>query len=533
MKKLSTLAFGMIFLLNLTNAQDCTQPSITQTTGEGTYCFGEEVTLTITGALNDATEWQWSTGESCGEQIIEDSNTTSITITVEDTITYFVRGIGDCVGEDATCTEIKIFLDNDPPEVNCPENINVANDEGECGTIVEYEAPTAIDNCNDEVTVELTEGLGSGAFFPVGINIETYLFTDSQGNMSSCSFTVTVEDTEPPVITCAPNIDVENDPGECGAVVTYEMPNAQDNCGVMDIVMTEGLGSGSMFPVGTTVETFTAIDAAGNESTCSISVAVRDTEPPVITLSKNLKTKWPPNHKAFEIMIDDYIESVTDNCPGVSIADVIIDEVSSDEEQNGKGDGNTEDDITMGDDCKTVHLLAERQGGGNGRVYAVHLALVDAHGNIGYETIMAKIPKSQGKNGDAIDDGAVYTVNGCDIELPEEVAEVDEDMNDDDYGEDGAVDDAMSISIDDENIETYPNPYQNTFSIKYSPKASDRISIELYNTAGMKIKRVFEGKVERSKIYQWSVELGDIKDKILLLIIKGSNNYSLRKIVKM
>lgn len=535
MKKLSIAIFSIILSFQFSFAQnDCTQPSITETTGEGTYCLGEEVTLTITGALNDATEWQWSSGESCGEVIIENSNTTSITITVEDTISYFIRGIGGCVENTASCTEIKVNLDNDPPEVTCPENITVQNDEGMCGAVVTYELPAVVDNCDEEIAVEQTEGLGSGATFPVGVTIETFLFTDSQGNMSSCSFTVIVADTEAPVITCQADIDVENDPGECGAIVTYEMPTATDNCGVTEIVQTEGLGSGAMFPVGTTTETFKATDEAGNESFCSISITVRDTEPPVITLSKNLKTKWPPNHKAFKIMIDDYIKSVWDNCPGVSIEDVIIDEVSSDEEQNAKGDGNTEDDITMGDDCKTVHLLAERQGGGNGRVYKVHLAVVDAHGNIGHETISAEISHDQSKKKSVVDDGPAYVVNGCDIELPEEVADGnmnggDGEGNDND-GE-GEGDEGMSI-VNDDNLVTYPNPYENSFSINFTATANDQISIQLYNTAGIKIERIYEGRVEKSKHYNWSVELGDIKDKMLILIVRGNHHYSQAKIGK-
>jgi hypothetical protein len=622
MKKLSIAIFIVFLFSQISFSQDCTQPSITETTGQGTYCFGEEVTLTITGTLGDATEWQWSTGASCGETIIENSNSTSITITVEDTISYFVRGIGGCVENAAACTEIKVYLDNDPPLVTCPENIVVQNDEGLCSAVVTYDVPTATDKCDEDVTVEQTEGLGSGAIFPVGETTETYVFTDSQGNtticsftvtvedkeapvliscpsdiqvendpgvcgavvtyelptasdncddevtvelteglasgetfpvdmtivtylisdvngnMTTCSFTVTVADTEAPVITCPVDIDVENDPGECGAIVTYEMPTATDNCGVTEIVQTEGLGSGAMFPVGTTIETFIARDEAGNESSCSISVTVRDTEPPVITLSKNLKTKWPPNHKAFKIMIDDYIASVWDNCPGVSIEDVIIDEVSSDEPQNEQGDGNTESDITMGDDCKTVHLLAERQGGGNGRVYKIELALVDAHGNIGYETIRAEISHDQSKKKSVIDDGPAYVVNGCDIELPEEVAEVEDgnmtggnEVGNDKDGE-GEGGEEMSIVNNNENLITYPNPYENSFSINFTALANDQISIQLYNTAGIKIKRIYEGRVEKSKHYNWSVELEDIKDKMMILILRGNHHYSQSKIGK-
>jgi len=531
MKKLSVAILGILLSSQISFSQDCTQPTITATTGQGTYCLGEEVTLTITGELNDATEWQWSTGD-CGEQIIENATTTSITVTVEDTISYFVRGIGGCVANTATCTEIEVYLDNAPPEVNCPGDIVASNDEGICGAVVSYDIPEATDHCDEEVTIEQTEGLGSGATFPVGVTTETFLITDSQGNETTCSFTVTVEDTEAPVLNCHGDIDVENDPGECGAIVTYDMPTATDNCEVMELAQTAGLGSGAMFPVGTTIETFVAKDAAGNESTCSISVTVRDTEPPVITLSQNLDTKWPPNHKAFEIMIDDYIESVTDNCPGVSIEDVIIDEVSSDEPQNENGDGNTDSDITMGEDCKTVYLLAERQGGGNGRVYKVELAVMDAHGNIGYETIMAEISHDQSKKKSVVDDGPAYVVNGCDIELPEEMADnenTDEAVSD----ESSEASDEMSVVIEEGSVETNPNPYQNSFSVNFKPSVNDRISVELFNTAGVKIKRVYEGSVEQSKMYEWSVELGNIKDKILLLVIQGKKNYTFKKVVRM
>ena len=54
MKKLSIMAFCMIFMQNFANAQDCTQPTITESSGEGMYCVGDEVTLKIKGELNDA-----------------------------------------------------------------------------------------------------------------------------------------------------------------------------------------------------------------------------------------------------------------------------------------------------------------------------------------------------------------------------------------------------------------------------------------------------------------------------------------------
>jgi len=525
MKKLILITCCIIISSQLSKGQNCTQPSITASSGEGMYCPGDEVTLTVTGTLNGATEWQWST-ESCGGTIISNAKTNSLKIKVEKTTSYFVRGIGGCVGNTASCTEIKVYLDTLPPITSCSENITVSNDAGQCSAVVTYDSPSATDNCTGAISMVRTKGLGSGATFPVGVTTETYSFTDIQGNVAECNFTVTVKDSEAPVITCPPAIEVENDPGECGAVVTYNMPTATDNCGVTQLIMTDGLGSGSFFPVGTTVETFVAKDAAGNTSNCSISITVVDTEPPVITLSKDKTTKWPPNHKHFEIMIDDYILSVTDNCPGVSIEDVIIDEISSDEPQNSTGDGNTIDDILMGNDCKTVKLLAERQGSGNGRVYSVNLAVVDAHGNIGTALITAEIPKSNGKKEVTINDGPVYAVNGCDIVFDE-----DTEVTTVSQGTSQQINISSSI-LDEGSIETFPNPYENTFSIEFKPKADDKVTVELYNTNGIMIKQLYTGQVEKANQYSWTFELGDIQDHMLILVVSGKNNYVLRKVIK-
>src|SRR5690606_20196610 len=48
-------------------------------------------------------------------------------------------------------------------------------------------------------------------------------------------------------------------------------------------VQTEGLPSGSVFPVGTTTNTFEVTSANGITSTCSFDVIVEDNEAPVIT----------------------------------------------------------------------------------------------------------------------------------------------------------------------------------------------------------------------------------------------------------
>ncbi len=522
------------------NAEDCTLPVIIATTGAGSYCPGDEVTLTITGELNDATEWQWYTG-SCGSDTIADEKGTFINVTVTDkTISYFVRGIGvgddNCVGTTAECTEIVVVLDDEPPVANCPDNITVKNDLGVCGAEVSYISPEGTDNCSGDVTVEQISGLGIGALFPIGTTTEEYELTDANGNKANCSFMITVEDKEAPVISCTDDIETNNDEGECGAIVTYDLPTAMDNCTENVIpLLTEGLGSGAFFPVGTTIETYTATDEYGNMNSCSISITVLDKELPVITLSKDKTSKWPPNHKSFSIKIDEYIESVSDNCPGVSVDDIIIDEVSSDEEMNGSGDGNTKNDIVISDDCKTVHLLAERSGNGNGRVYTINLAVEDAHGNIGVAEIKAEISHDQGKKGGAIDDGPAYIVNGCDIlpvkideEVVEEVAEKEEEKEE----ESSQVANENTGELNINSVETYPNPFKNSFVINYISQIDDHVSVNIFTLTGVKVKNLYEGDVLNKRAYSWSVDLEKLHDGVLLLLIKGEKTHEYKRIIQ-
>ncbi|MBK7233189.1 MAG: HYR domain-containing protein [Saprospiraceae bacterium] len=64
--------------------------------------------------------------------------------------------------------------------------------------------------------------------------------TDASGNTATCSFTITINDTEAPQITCPNNIVVSNDAGICGAVVTYSTPVGTDNCPGQVTVQTAG-----------------------------------------------------------------------------------------------------------------------------------------------------------------------------------------------------------------------------------------------------------------------------------------------------
>jgi hypothetical protein len=165
-------------------------------------------------------------------------------------------------------------------------------------------------------------------------------------------------------------------------------------------------------PLGEHSFLLTVRDGAGSEDTDEAVVMIFDNEPPEIELGGAPVTLWPPNHKYQRVAIARFVRSVSDTCDSEMLPeDVTIDEVTSDEPENGRGDGNTRDDMVLVDDCRAVELRAERSGGGNGRVYEARVVILDGSGNASEQTIaIAKVPKSPPKG--AFDDGDAFVVGG-------------------------------------------------------------------------------------------------------------------------
>ncbi|MEK7226623.1 MAG: HYR domain-containing protein, partial [Bacteroidota bacterium] len=112
----------------------------------------------------------------------------------------------------------------------------------------------------------------------------TYTVTDDGGNSASCTFNVTVLDTQAPTVNCPAPITVTTPVGSCTAIVNYTV-TASDNCPGAVAQLVSGPASGSAFPIGTTTVTWRAVDAAGNISlsNCSFTVTVLDGQLPVIS----------------------------------------------------------------------------------------------------------------------------------------------------------------------------------------------------------------------------------------------------------
>ncbi|MBK9570054.1 MAG: HYR domain-containing protein [Chitinophagaceae bacterium] len=201
-----------------------------------------------------------------------------------------------------TPAEVLSIYNTCPVNVNnCPANITVNNTPGACSAVVNYPTPVGVDNCPGVVTAQIA-GLPSGSAFPVGTTVNTFRATDAGGLTALCTFSVTVNDIQAPVVTCPPSVVRNTDPNVCTSTYATPNPTITDNCSIASVswVMTGAttgaspltginyLGTQAFGLTGTTGQgittvTYTVKDPSGNTTTCSYTVTVNDASIPVIS----------------------------------------------------------------------------------------------------------------------------------------------------------------------------------------------------------------------------------------------------------
>lgn len=122
-------------------------------------------------------------------------------------------------------TEAPVCCDS-PCTLTCPADIVVSNEPGECGANVDFSA-TVAGSCG-----VVTYSHQPGSFFPVGTTTVTATATRQDGSTQSCSFNVTVNDTEGPAVgpvTASPNSLWPPNHKMRDVTLTYSV--GADNCG--------------------------------------------------------------------------------------------------------------------------------------------------------------------------------------------------------------------------------------------------------------------------------------------------------------
>ncbi|MCC6742758.1 MAG: HYR domain-containing protein, partial [Acidobacteria bacterium] len=231
------------------------------------------------------------------------------------TATFNAGAVGGLGSADATvdnATATATITIQEPPTITCPANVSTNADTGVCTASFAF-APTATGFPTPTVTCQIGLTVITSPFdFPVGSS--TVNCTASNGVLpdASCSFTVTVADTQAPTLTCPANVTQPAGAGTCAATVNFTLPAASDNCPGATVACLPA--PGSSFPLGSTVVTCTATDAAGLTGTCTFTVTVTDTQPPALTCPANVNAPAGPGQCSATVTYT--TPTGTDNCPG-------------------------------------------------------------------------------------------------------------------------------------------------------------------------------------------------------------------------
>ena len=146
------------------------------------------------------------------------------------------------------------IVNTNPPTLLCPTNLSLAC-AGPDGTQAFF-SPNATSSCGTNVNVVCTPP--SGSFFPLGANTVGCVATDSSGNRSGCSFSVTVEDPMPLLLSITlqgTNIFVSW-PQTCATYVLEENSSLDSPVTWSPSQLSVGLGAGK----------FTATNSLGNSN---------------------------------------------------------------------------------------------------------------------------------------------------------------------------------------------------------------------------------------------------------------------------
>jgi len=224
---------------------------------------------------------------------------------------------------------------------------------------------------------------GLGAF---GVSLQV----DDEDDSTTCMTSVTVQDTLDPLITAPADVTVEC-ASPMGNVVDLGLPIVSDVCDADPLVTND---APAIFPLGTTLVTWTATDDSLHSAMDTQNVTVDDTTPPMLSVSASPANLWPPNHKFVRIDVAVLVNDVCDATPTVRLVSI-----TSNEPENGLGDGNTAPDVSgaaFGTDDRTFFLRSERQGGGSGRIYTITYEAEDGSGNVTVAQTQVLVAHDQG-----------------------------------------------------------------------------------------------------------------------------------------
>src|SRR5215471_2954727 len=167
----------------------------------GTLQPGEKVTITFDATINSLPASTFAVSNQAS------ATATGVSVSSDDPTTALIN--------DPTITTLSVA----PVITSCPPNVTTNNATGTCGQTVAFAATATGGDSPPVITYKLGgTNITSPFNFPVGANPVTVTASNGVLPNATCSFTVTVLDTQPPSVFCPADI-ITNSPGNCPVVV--------------------------------------------------------------------------------------------------------------------------------------------------------------------------------------------------------------------------------------------------------------------------------------------------------------------------
>ena len=183
--------------------------------------------------------------------------------------------VTDNNGNVSTCTATVDVQDNTSPTALC-QNATVVLDASGNGSITTSD----INNGSNDACGIQSLSLDQTSFDcnDIGNNTVTLTVTDNNGNVSTCTATVDVQDNTSPTALCQ-NATVVLDASGNGSITTSDINNgSNDACGIQSLSLDQT--SFDCNDIGNNTVTLTVTDNNGNVSTCTATVDVQDNTSP-------------------------------------------------------------------------------------------------------------------------------------------------------------------------------------------------------------------------------------------------------------
>jgi len=245
--------------------------------GTGTNLGCNPTTSMINLALGIATA-----NDNCGSASLLQTNGPVIASGCNRSQTRSWMATDLCGNGFATSRTVTWTEDITPPVFNPVANITQSPDPGMFSAVVNIIIPTVADNCGGvQINGVRSDNLPLTNPYPIGQTTITWTAMDACSNISSVIQTITIGDTQAPVILYCPVL-----PAECFTEnSTYTIPVllASDNWGIQSIsylisgaTSREGRNNNAsgLFNPGTSIINWTITDLAGNITTCTTNVVI-------------------------------------------------------------------------------------------------------------------------------------------------------------------------------------------------------------------------------------------------------------------